>query len=66
MPGRRRRQNQNRVSGESEFQNGERAFGFAAKKGLLEAIPSEPIMYKTTPKGEKALKSPRDIEAIYS
>ena len=36
------------------------------KKGLLEAIPSEPIMYKTTPKGEKALKSLRDIEAIYS
>ena len=36
------------------------------KKGLLEAIPGEPIMYKTTPKGEKALESLKEIEAIYS
>lgn len=36
------------------------------KKGLLEDAPGEPIMYKTTPKGERALESLREIEAIYS
>ena len=36
------------------------------KKGLLEANPGEPIMYKTTPKGETALESFKDIEAIFS
>ena len=36
------------------------------EKGLLEAIPGERIMYKTTEKGEGALESHRAIEAIYS
>jgi predicted transcriptional regulator len=35
-------------------------------KGLLEAIPGERIMYKTTEKGEGALESHMAIEAIYS
>jgi predicted transcriptional regulator len=36
------------------------------EKGLLEAIPGEHIMYRTTEKGERALESHRAIEAIYS
>jgi predicted transcriptional regulator len=36
------------------------------EKGLLEAIPGEHIMYKTTEKGEGALESHKAIEAIYS
>jgi predicted transcriptional regulator len=36
------------------------------EKGLLEAIPGEHIMYKTTEKGERALESHRAVEAIYS
>jgi predicted transcriptional regulator len=36
------------------------------EKGLLEAIPGERILYKTTEKGEGALESHRVIEAIYS
>ena len=36
------------------------------EKGLLEAIPGERIMYKTTEKGEGALERHRAIEAIYS
>jgi len=36
------------------------------EKGLLEAIPGERILYKTTEKGEGALESHRAIEAIYS
>jgi len=36
------------------------------EKGLLEAIPGERIMYKTTEKGERALESHKAIEAIYS
>jgi predicted transcriptional regulator len=36
------------------------------KKGLLEATPGEPIMYKTTPKGEQALECLKEVEAIYS
>jgi predicted transcriptional regulator len=36
------------------------------EKGLLEAIPGERIMYKTTKKGERALESHKAIEAIYS
>jgi len=36
------------------------------EKGLLEAIPGESIMYKTTEKGEGALESHKAIEAIYS
>ena len=36
------------------------------EKGLLEAIPGKPIMYKTTEKGEGALESHRVVEAIYS
>ena len=36
------------------------------EKGLLEAIPGERIMYKTTEKGEGALESHKVIEAIYS
>jgi predicted transcriptional regulator len=35
-------------------------------KGLLEAIPGKPIMYKTTSAGETALEHHRAIEAIYS
>ena len=34
-------------------------------KGLLEAIPGEHIMYKTTSAGERALEHHRAIEAIY-
>jgi predicted transcriptional regulator len=36
------------------------------EKGLLEAIPGDHIMYKTTEKGERALEHHRAIEAIYS
>ena len=36
------------------------------EKGLLEAIPGERILYKTTEKGEGALESHKAIEAIYS
>ena len=36
------------------------------EKGLLEAIPGEHIMYKTTSAGEQALEHHRAIEAIYS
>jgi predicted transcriptional regulator len=36
------------------------------EKGLLEAIPGERVLYKTTEKGELALESHRAIEAIYS
>jgi predicted transcriptional regulator len=36
------------------------------EKGLLEAIPGENIMYKTTSAGERALEHHRAIEAIYS
>jgi predicted transcriptional regulator len=36
------------------------------EKGLLEAIPGEHIMYKTTFAGERALEQHRAIEAIYS
>ena len=36
------------------------------EKGLLEAIPGERTMYKTTEKGEGALESHKAIEAIYS
>jgi predicted transcriptional regulator len=36
------------------------------EKGLLEAIPGKPIMYKTTSAGEQALEHHRAIEAIYS
>jgi predicted transcriptional regulator len=36
------------------------------EKGLLEAIPGENIIYKTTEKGEQALEHHRAIEAIYS
>ena len=36
------------------------------EKGLLEAIPGEHIIYKTTEKGERALESHKAVEAIYS
>jgi predicted transcriptional regulator len=36
------------------------------EKGLLEAIPGENIIYKTTEKGERALEYHRAVEAIYS
>jgi predicted transcriptional regulator len=36
------------------------------EKGLLEAIPGERVVYKTTEKGDGALESHRAIEAIYS
>jgi predicted transcriptional regulator len=36
------------------------------EKGLLEAIPGEHIVYKTTSAGERALEHHRVIEAIYS
>ena len=36
------------------------------EKGLLEAIPGEHIMYKTTSAGERVLEHHRAIEAIYS
>jgi predicted transcriptional regulator len=36
------------------------------EKGLLEAIPGEHVMYKTTEKGEGALESHKAVEAIYS
>lgn len=36
------------------------------EKGLIEAIPGERIIYKTTEKGERALESHRAVEAIYS
>ena len=36
------------------------------EKGLLEAIPGEHIMYKTTEKGEQALEHHKAVEAIYS
>jgi predicted transcriptional regulator len=36
------------------------------EKGLLEDIPGEHIMYKTTSEGESALGHHRAIEAIYS
>jgi predicted transcriptional regulator len=39
---------------------------FLLGKGLLEAIPGKPIIYKTTSAGESALEHHRAIEAIYS
>jgi predicted transcriptional regulator len=36
------------------------------KKGLLEDVPGENMMYKTTPTGEKALRCLKVIEKIYS
>ena len=36
------------------------------ERGLLEAIPGENIIYKTTEKGERALEIHRALEAIYS
>jgi len=36
------------------------------EKGLLEVIPGENIMYKTTEKGEQALEHHKAVEAIYS
>jgi len=36
------------------------------EKALLEAIPGEHIIYKTTEKGERALESHKAVEAIYS
>lgn len=36
------------------------------EKGLIEAVPGEHIMYKTTEKGELALEHHKAIEAIYS
>ena len=36
------------------------------KKGLVDAIPGYPVMYKTTDKGEKALECLAVIEEIYS
>jgi predicted transcriptional regulator len=36
------------------------------EKGLLETLPGPCVMYKTTPKGEKALESLAVIEEIYS
>ena len=36
------------------------------EKGLIEAVPCKNIMYKTTEKGELALKHHKAIEAIYS
>jgi predicted transcriptional regulator len=36
------------------------------RKDLLEEVPGENLMYKTTKKGEKALKCIKVIEAIYS
>lgn len=35
------------------------------KKGLLETIQGEKILYKTTPSGEKALESFRIVEEIF-
>ena len=36
------------------------------KKGLIEATQGDRPIYKTTPKGERALESLREVEAIYS
>ena len=36
------------------------------EKGLIEAVPGEHIMYKTTEKGEGALERHKAVEAIYS
>jgi len=36
------------------------------EKGLIEAVPGEHVVYKTTEKGERALESHMAIEAIYS
>jgi predicted transcriptional regulator len=36
------------------------------KKGFLETIQGEKILYRTTPRGEEALESLRIIKEIYS
>ena len=36
------------------------------EKGLIDIVPGTPVLYKTTPRGEKALECLREIEAIYS
>jgi predicted transcriptional regulator len=36
------------------------------EKGLLEIVPGQHPIYKTTEKGERALESHKAIEAIYS
>ena len=36
------------------------------EKGLLEAVLGDRSIYRTTPKGEKALECLREVEAIYS
>jgi len=36
------------------------------KKGLLDEVPGEQVIYKTTAKGEQALEHLREVEAIYS
>jgi len=34
------------------------------RRGLLDAVPGKPTIYKTTPKGRKGLKALRAIEKI--
>jgi predicted transcriptional regulator len=36
------------------------------EKALLDVVQGSPVLYKTTHRGEKALESLRQIEAIYS
>ena len=48
------------------FKTAKGSLDLLLEKGLLEAIPGEHIMYKTTEKGELALEHHKAIEAIYS
>lgn len=40
--------------------------GLLIRKGLIEVVQGDLIRYKTTPRGEKALRCLKELEAIYS
>jgi predicted transcriptional regulator len=48
------------------FKNAREYLSLLTRKGLLEVIPGEHILYKTTSTGERALERLREIEVIFS
>jgi predicted transcriptional regulator len=48
------------------FNNANSYLDLLTKKGLIEVIQGSPVLFKSTPNGERALESLRKIEAIYS
>lgn len=66
MPGRRRKKTRIVYQVNLNFHTVDVHLGLLLEKELLEAIPGEHIMYKTTPKGGKALKCLKVIEKVFS